>query len=288
MERARGLPSTILFALLLVACGSRTALYDGEVPGVSGDAESSDDAGQDDGALPVGTTHLGYVIAEGTAGGTTYAFAEFLGHENDSAACGYAVPTGGCVFARCRPNPLSRNAGTIVASAPGGDATLVYQGQSPNGTYPPSTLPNSVDVMAGDTVTFTGSGSSAVPAFDAMVTMPPLGQILQPAFVPEETIDTTSDLDVSWQSLSSGDAVFVLSTENGYGIECFFDGQSGSGVVPSSDLAALKAHTHRGQADAAFLAMSRSQVIVSDWTVEALASIGSGGDVAQFGPVTLE
>jgi hypothetical protein len=118
--------------------------------------------------------------------------------------------------------------------------------------------------------------------------MPVLGQIVSPAFVPGETIATSADLAVSWEAIPSGDAVFAIATDTAHQLTCFFDGPSGSAVVPQADLAALKALAPEGRANVSFVAVSRSQVVAGDWVIEALAFIGSGGAVARFGTVTLK
>jgi hypothetical protein len=283
-----------LLGLLLLACGDRSplgALAEDE----PSDAASQLDSGLTESGLPAGTTHLGEVAATGTAGGTSFASADFFRRDREPTACGLALPVGQCAVARCSTaaNPRSENAGTIVASALGSTATLSYEGADPHGSYPVTTFPASVALAAGDTIQFAGAGGPDVPTFDVSVTMPVLGIILSPAFVDDEIIDTSMDLDVSWQSIPSGLAVFTVYTtmlgiERGFGLTCVFDGPSGSGVVPAADLQSIKDLSEGGEASVGFLAVSRTQVVAGDWAIEAIAAIGSGGPMAQFGPVTLK
>jgi len=184
----------------------------------------------------------------------------------------------------------SENAGTIDVSALGSVATLAYGGESPSGEYSAGVFPPSVVLGPGDTIAFRSLGGPDVPSFDASVVMPVLGQIVAPAFVVGETtaIPTSTDLDVHWEAIPSGDALFLIATDTGNHLTCVFAGANGSGVVPQADLAALKALAPGGRATASFLAVSRSQVVAGNWVIYALAFIQGGDGGVEFGPVTLE
>jgi hypothetical protein len=249
------------------------------------------EAGPEEAGLPAGTTHLGFVAATWIAGSYSIASAQFFRRTHEPGACGLAVPTGGCEVARCPSagRMRSENAGTIDVSALGSVATLTYVGDSPSGEYTAGMFPSSVVLGPGDAIAFTSLGGPDVPSFDASVVMPVLGQIVTPAFVVGETIATSADLDVQWEAIPSGDAVFLITTDTGHQLACAFDGPTGSGVVPQADLAALKALAPGGRATASFLAISRSQVVAGDWVIDALAFMQGGRGVGvEFGPVTLE
>jgi hypothetical protein len=63
-------------------------------------------------------------------------------------------------------------------------------------------------------------------------------------------------------------------------------GASGSGVVPQSALAAIKALPGSGMAGVTFVAMARGQGIAGTWAIEALA-FNSGPESTEF-PVVLQ
>jgi hypothetical protein len=117
------------------------------------------------------------------------------------------------------------------------------------------------------------------------VTLPALSQLTSPVdtVCPLTTIDTSVDLAVVWTPIPSGEASISLGA-GGYVLECYFDGSLGSGAVPQTDLVAIKAHLANLPATLTFQVLSRSQVVVGEWAIEALAY---NGEPAGF-PVSLE
>jgi hypothetical protein len=291
--------SISLFALV-AACGARTPIdLGGTTSSGDDDADASvPDAGVDS-SLPANVPiHLGYVGAIGTTGAGadgTFAFARFYPEPVDPA-CGYLGAVGTCVVVTCFDGgdaPLSDDAGLINAMVtPSGDGTLLpYDGASPTGMYPTATFMLASDGDPGTEFDFVGRGAVDVPAFDVDVTMPDAATLLSPVVQVSTTIDTSTDLSVTWGGISSGDAVFALapeaSTNTSPTLICFFDGSTGHGVVPRADLAQIKAASPGGEAQLSFFGMARASTTAGAWTVAAIA-VDETGSGAQSGVVTLE
>jgi hypothetical protein len=279
---------SLFLVLPLASCGARTDL--GPTFAIDEDASAPDAS-----VLPPGASHWGSIPAIGSASGTSYVTPQFFPEAGVPAACAFAGPPGECSIAVCSSvlaKDVSSNAGAIIATAVGATMRINYRGRAPIGHYPIAMFPLSVAFEPDDMIRFETLGGPDITAFKASVTMPVVGQLITPAFVPGEVIDTTQDLSVTWQPIPFGDAVLTISTsgfdiERDYGLTCVFDGQTGSAVVSQADLAALAALVPDGQATIGFLAMSRSLVVAEDWAIEAVAFMGSGGAVEQIGPVTL-
>jgi hypothetical protein len=286
--RSSGL--VLLAAIFLSACGSRTALE-----------LASDATGPADSGLPALTTHLGAItLMSGGNGAYAYASAQFFPPTNElPATCGGTAgsaairlaATGGCGlvhYSLCQ-GQLSLNAGTIRVSTPSFASALAYVGDSPRGDYPNSVIvPRPQGLSAGSIVDFQGQGGPDVPPFKVSVTVPAFGRLITPADTLDAppTIDTTTDLNVTWEPIPVGEAVFAIAVEALDTLYCYFDGASGSGVVPQSALATLKALSPSGSAGVAFVAMARGQGVAGTWTIEALA-FNSGPESEEF-PVVLQ
>jgi len=290
MPRTRSTPFVLLAALFLTACGSRTGIE------IASDARDPVDGG-----LPAGTTHLGAItLMSGGNGAYAYGSAQFFQPTSElPATCGGTAgsaairlaSTGGCGLVRysiCQ-GQLSLDAGTILVSTPGFAAALAYIGESPRGDYPNSIIiPRPQGLSAGSTVDFEGQGGPDVPPFKVSVTVPALGRLITPADTlgAPPTIDTTVDLNVRWAPIPGGEAVFAIGIGGLEAVSCYFDGASGSGVVPQSALAAIKALSASGPAGLSFVAMARGQTIAGTWAIEALA-FNSGPESEGF-PVLLQ
>jgi hypothetical protein len=289
MSRMRSTRLALLAALFLTACGSRTGLE-----------LASDATGPVDGGPPAGTTLLGAItLLSGGNGAYAYGSAQFFPPTNElPATCGGTAgsaairlaATGGCGIVRysiCQ-GQLSLNAGTVLVSTPGFAAALAYVGDSPRGDYPNSIIvPRPQGLSAGSIVDFQGQGGPDVPPFEVSVTVPTLGRLITPAETlgAPPTIDTTVDLNVTWDPIPVGEAVFAIGIEGLDAVYCYFDGASGSGVVPQSALATLKALSANGLGGLTFVAMARGQGVAGTWAIEALA-FNSGPESEGF-PVVL-
>jgi hypothetical protein len=300
MRSTRHTPLLVLPALLVSACGARTGLDDGVLAsdagpdtetGLASDARHGEDASVPDGGLPRGATHVGFVLAV-ASNNIAVPLAQFFPTAGTPPACAYVVPVGACSLVRCPAEATLQgdNAGPIDVTT-GCDgltsvATLSYQGASPTGSYSSS---DGVQAETGATIDFVGHGGPDVPAFDLRVTMPSAGQLITPAFVANETIDTSVDLDLAWDPIPFGEAAFFLSTspspEEAYQLACFFDGTTGSGVVPKANLAAIRADAAGSPGLLTFLAVSRTQAVRGQWAIEAVAYVSQAGF---SGPVNLE
>jgi hypothetical protein len=278
----------------LVACGARTPLdlgagaADASTPGI--------DASVDSALPPKMLIHVGYVGAIRTVEPSpdgAFFVARFYPELVDPA-CGYLGATGTCAVVDCfSASATSDDAGLINANViSGGDSTfLPYEGVSPTGTYPTATFAAASDSDPGTAIDFSGLGAIDVPPFDVEVTMPDAATLVSPVISTSTILDTSADLTLTWSPVAEGDAIFGLAPSNSTGttptLLCFFDGATGSAVVPRADLAQIKAASPRGEAQVSFFAMSRASTTAGDWTVSALA-VGGDATTEQSGTVTLE
>jgi hypothetical protein len=222
--------------------------------------------------------------------GPDEAYAEFYPQEGLPPACALIGPTGTCAVVTCpeRGQPVSAaslNAGTVVASVLGVSTPIAYAGPSPSGSYPET----NVDAIftTGATMAFAGPGTPDVPAFDIKVTAPNLSQLDPPWFTTEVTIDTTADLPLSWAASRAGDAIFSVSDASGHEMVCFFDAAAGVGVVPKTELAALRSLLAGAAANAEFFVAARATVQTSGWQIQGVGVVWYGATVSQYGGVKL-
>jgi hypothetical protein len=99
-------------------------------------------------------------------------------------------------------------------------------------------------------MTFRGGDGASIPKFDVSATIPGVGVITSPVPATDggaASIDTSQDLSVTWLPITIGQINFRLyggGTSPGtlaVSVACTFEGASGSGVVPQTLLATLKA-----------------------------------------------
>jgi hypothetical protein len=143
------------------------------------------------------------------------------------------------------PGPGYGNFGPLSASVGTTTVAITYDG------YGYGTVPSSVALGTGGTMTFRGGNGIDVPLIDVAATIPGLGVITSP--VPATNggaviVDTSQDLTVTWVPISIGQIKFGLDDGGTWAvgastvsIGCTFDGASGSGVVPRALLSSLKA-----------------------------------------------
>jgi hypothetical protein len=278
--------SIAFLVVFVVACGARTPLDPG------GGASGQPTASSADSGPPNGVAHFGYVLVGPGA------WAMFYPQPVDPA-CAYAGAIGTCSVVTCFSDFASTpsdDAGSISVdvSSTGLGTVVPYYGMSPTGYYPYRGFPISADVGIGTTLNVIGSGGADVPMFDASVTIPDASMVTSPvANYDGMAIDTSQDLPVAWQPAPVGDEIFVIWAPLPEYAEarlmCFFDGKTGTGVVPRAALAAFNAQivetTTLRQAAYTLGIAVRSETTVGDWRVNVLAF---DGDLVDGVPITLD
>jgi hypothetical protein len=260
----------------MVACGARTPLELGDTTNTDGGAPSGDDSSPS--IIP---TKFGYVVALASNGDAqTMATAVFYSGLVDPA-CAFIGALGTCSVVACPPGGSgapSENVGVIdaIASDDGGTTQISYFGQSPTGFYENSVFPSEVSENA--TIVFVGHGLNDVPRFSVSATIPGVGVLTSPSLDTSPTIDTSQDLPITWSAVPVGDAVFTIAADGQAAdttmLVCFFDGTTGTGVVPRASLAQIAAAARNGGAEIGMLMMTRATTTAGEWTVNAIASVG--------------
>ncbi|MFI5301293.1 MAG: hypothetical protein ACHREM_24680, partial [Polyangiales bacterium] len=162
---------------------------------------------------------------------------------------------------------------------------IVYGGTSPTGAYTGANL--NVRFTTGDAIRFRGAGSADVPAFDVSVTASDLVELDPPWFTTKVTIDTSTDLALSWGAATRGDAMFTIGDGVGHTLACAFDATVRRATVPKANLAAMKLLVGDAPVNATFYVATRAEVDVPGWRILALAIVWFGANFSQSGAIVL-
>jgi hypothetical protein len=136
--------------------------------------------------------------------------------------------------------PAAPNAGVITLTGGVRNVTLTPLA---NGTYPVDTEASTQLFTGGESITMAGAGAD-VPSFSQAVTAPSLIDLTAPTFVTGNlTVDTTSDLVLSWTGGSTGTTFLRLTGSDASSlvtVECEFDASAGTGTAPTAALSPLQ------------------------------------------------
>ncbi len=249
--------SAVILCAASLACGSRTELNatdaaDSSVPDAPHDAphdarDAPLDAEPDVAPFDAGTIFLGQLVfyRDTTQGGDSGSAGDGCYFQGDFFASATKVTSGcvlsgwdSCTLYECSvgTNPFGAlSAGTLTLSGPTNPSTGPTVTLGPQGyvAYYPTLFDD------GDLFGVSASGAQ-VPAFaEQKVTMPGMIALTAPSSIP-----TTQDLTLTWVGGEANARVFIdveeaVTTKSGTALaaNCYFDAQSGSGVVPKDLLA---------------------------------------------------